>query len=254
MGPTTRLLRASQRWLILSQNRTMAGGRAVLLLAALALCSPAFSDMDAEAIIPELELEQGDNMGDDVLKEAKANEELVNSVQEDSQKLQRPKEDGKVITWSDISNNFQAAPAPEKAPLLAKGNSMELLRAPKKAPPVDIKPVCDKDGECTCTIDVQRCFAMPSTPTTSECNKALSKCSSLVGKSLDACEKNARKACLKTVAHKNLETTYGALCTAEIEKKEKLKKESKHKEKVHKQKEAENEKLAKGAMEGQAKC
>merc|ERR1712022_68737 len=70
----------------------------------------------------------------------------------------------------------------------------------------EIKPKCDKDGDCTCSLDAERCFVSPSHRFSTSCEKAMEKCRILKKGGydhhvLDACNADAKKKCDLSIPH-----------------------------------------------------
>jgi len=134
----------------------------------------------------------------------------------------------------------------------------------------DIKPTCDKNGECVCEIDPERCFSAPTMPVTTNCQKAMAKLSALKAKfgnavgsaattELDrgvitAATNKAQAACVYTQSHIDFKQSYNQLCADEIAVKNEKNEKKATKEKDFKEKSTKNEATAKKAVEGGQKC
>jgi len=225
-------------------------GRMARVLVAIAIvaafCSSAVvSEQGLDLILPEYELVQEPSVEQVMTDEASRIQGLIKSVEasEGAAELAQPKK----VMKAPVAPVKVAAPV--KA--TAQATAVDFLE--------DVKPTCDEKGECVCEIDPERCFAAPTAPVTTTCDKALAKCAALKkghysAAVLAACEKDAREKCVYTVSHTHFKKSYTDLCADEIAvKSEKMAKKEK-KEKDFKEKSGKNEKTAKKAVEGGQKC
>jgi hypothetical protein len=241
----------------------MTAARVIVALAVVAVFySPGVvSEQGLDLILPEYEMVQ-EPIQQEMTEEAARIKKLVASV-EQSAPVPEPKKAMKA-----------PVPVAMKAPVAKAPVTVAPVSVTPKAAVAsfleDIKPTCDKNGECVCEIDPERCFSAPTMPVTTNCQKAMGKLSALKAKFgtaagsaatialnkgvITAATNKAEAACVYTQSHIDFKQSYNQLCADEIEvKNEKMQKKA-TKEKDFKEKSTKNEATAKKAVEGGQKC